>query len=100
MRTETPVALLAPMREVRRVQAFAAEHSADGSGPAGRISFGQNPLFVFGGELAALCLGDHFGVGRRFRFTWRYAAFRLASLGFTPLRAGRSENGRGRENAI
>ena len=94
------IALHAPVGEVRGVETLAAEHGPDGPGLAGRIGLHQNALLVIGGELAALRLDHHLRVGRRFGFAWRSAAFRLATLGFTPLRARRSQNGWGRYNAI
>src|ERR1700689_1798395 len=92
MGRETQVALLAPVREVRRVETLAAKQGPDRSGLVGRIGLCQDALLIFSGELATLGGDDHLGVGQRFGFTWRCAAFGVASLGLTPLRARRNQN--------
>ena len=61
-------------------------------GKPGAGSLGQNTFLIFGGVLAAPCLGHHLRVGHRFGLALRYAAFDLASLGLTPLRARRDQN--------
>ena len=100
MGDQSLIALHAPVGEVRGVETLAAEHGPDGAEFAGRIGLGQNALLIIGGELAALRPDHHLRVGRRFGFAWCSAPFHLATLGFTPLRTRRSQNGWGRYNAI
>jgi hypothetical protein len=57
------LALVSPVRQVRRVQSFATGHGADGSGLLGCLGLGQDAFLIVGGELATLCFGDHLGIG-------------------------------------
>ena len=59
--------LAPPGRQGRRVHAFAAEQGSDATGAFGLVGFPQEGVFVFGGEAAALGMGDDFGVGVDFR---------------------------------
>jgi len=98
--THAFLALVSPVRQVGGVQAFATKHGADGSGLLGRFGLRQDAFLIVRGELAALGFGDHLGIGPRCSFTWHRAAFHLAALGFTPLRARRSYNGRSWWDAV
>ena len=97
---QTEVALMAPMGQVRGVETLATKHGPDGSGFARRIGLGQNAPLVIGGELAPLRLDGHLGIGRRTGSAWRFATFRLATLGFTPLRTRRSQRRWSRTDTI
>lgn len=93
MRGQTQVPLMAPVREVRRVETLTPEEGTDHSGfLLGRNDLGQNVFFVVGGELPTLFPDYHFRIGRRFDHACRYAAFGFAPLGLTPLRARRNQN--------
>src|SRR5271167_306109 len=78
-------ALAPPGAEKRRVQAFAAQQRSDATGAFRLVGFGQDALFVLGGEAAALGLGDDLGVGVGAGFGAVFAAsgtpVALASLG-------------------
>ena len=43
---DSGLAFLAPLGQMRRIQAMAPKHGADLAGPSGRIRFGQNLLFI------------------------------------------------------
>ena len=90
--SQAPVALLAPVSEVRRVETLAAEQGSDRSRFPGQIRFDQNTPLVVSGELAAPRLVEHLGIGQRFGSARHCAACRLASLDRTPLRARRNQN--------
>src|SRR5207249_9346264 len=61
--SQAPVALLAPVSQVRRVETLAPEQGSDGSRVFGRICAGQNTPLIVGRELAAPRPSDYLGVG-------------------------------------
>ena len=56
------LALLAPVRQMRRVQALAAQQLADLTRPGARVGLGQDPRLVLRGERPALGLLDQLRV--------------------------------------
>ena len=85
-------ALAPPSRQQRRVQPFPAEERSDATGAFRLVGFGQDALFVLGGEATALGLGDDLRVGVGVRFGAGFAAsgtpVALAALRSLSLRSG------------
>jgi hypothetical protein len=92
------VPLAAPGRQQRRIQAFAAKDRADTAGALGLVGLGQDALFVFGGEAAALGLRHDLGIGVGGCVAAGGTPVTLAPLGLPP--SHRRQNAGGRRSGI
>src|ERR1022692_4975803 len=63
LRSQAQIALLAPVREVRRVKTLAAQQGADSSRLVGRIGLGYNALLLVSGEMLPSGIDNHTRAG-------------------------------------